>query len=305
MTIGTFDGLHLGHRAIVDRLLDRAAKTGARSLVYSFFPPPWRVLGTRREDPYLILTLQDKADLLHRMGVDLLVTEEFRPELQRLSHHEFADRVLRDRIAPKEIHVGHDFRFGNGRQGDWRFLARWLTNTEVRPHGAVRIEGEIVGCSMIRRLVREGQVQRASMMLGRRHFVRGSVIRGRGRGRGIGFPTANLEPSTELLPPSGVYAVEMHLDGETGWRPGVCNIGFRPTFAERELAIETHLFDYDGDLYGRRVRLGFVQRLRDEIRFDSVDALVAQIHQDGANARAMLPYPPVPTPELSWDPKPR
>lgn len=307
MTIGTFDGLHLGHHALVERILDRARKTGARSVVYSFFPPPWRILGTRRTDPYLILTLQDKVDLLHKMGVDILITEEFRPSIQRLSHLEFADQVLRDRIAPQEIHVGHDFRFGNGRQGDWRFLQHHFadTPTEVRPHGAIRVAGEIVGCSLIRRLVREGDVERAAMMLGRRHFIRGSVVRGRGRGRGIGFPTANLEPSTELVPPSGVYAVEMQLEGEDTWRAGVCNVGFRPTFAEKELAIETHLFDYDGDLYGRRVRLAFVRRLRDEVRFDSVDALVAQIHQDGADARALVPYPPVPAAEITWDPKPR
>jgi len=307
MTIGTFDGLHLGHHALVERILDRARKTGSRSVVYSFFPPPWRILGTRRDDPYLILTLQDKVDLLYRMGVDILITEEFRPDIQRLSHREFAQTVLKDRIAPREIHVGHDFRFGHGRQGDWRFLDHFFadTETEIRPHGAIRVGGEIAGCSLVRRLVRRGEVERAATILGRRHFIRGSVVRGRGRGRGIGFPTANLEPSTELVPPSGVYAVEMLLEDEEEWRPGVCNIGFRPTFAEKELAIETHLFDYDGDLYGQRVRLAFVRRLRDEIRFDSVDALVARIHQDGADARAMLPFPPVPPVEVTWDPKPR
>ena len=307
MTIGTFDALHLGHRTIIERILDRARKTGARSLVYSFYPPPWRILGTRSQDPYLVLTLPDKIDLLHRMGVDLLVTEEFSPEMQRLTHTEFARDVLQARIDPREIHVGHDFRFGHGRAGDWRYLQHFFgdRDTQIRPHGAVRIDGEIVGSSLIRRLVREGRVEHAASLLGRRHFVRGSIVRGRGRGSGIGFPTANLEPSTELIPPSGVYAVEMQLDGEDAWRPGVCNIGFRPTFAEKELAIETHLFDYEGDLYGRIVRLGFVTRIRDEVRFDSVEALVAQIHQDGRDARAMLPYAPVPKAEVSWDPKPR
>ena len=304
MTIGTFDGLHLGHQALVERILDRARKTGSRSVVYSFFPPPWRILGTRRDDPYLILTLADKIDLLHRMGVDILITEEFRPDIQRMAHHAFAD-MLSERIGPSEIHVGHDFRFGHGRQGDWRFMRHHFGDrTEVRPHGAVRVDGEIVGCSLIRRLVRAGDIERAAVMLGRRHFIRGTVVRGRGRGRGIGFPTANLEPSTELLPPPGVYAVEMQLEGESEWRPGVCNVGFRPTFAEKEIAVETHLFDYDGDLYGMRVRLAFVRRLRDEKHFPSVEALVAAIHRDGDAARALVPYPPVPQATVTWDPKP-
>ena len=306
MTIGTFDGLHLGHEAIIERIVDRARKTGTKSLVYSFFPPPWRVLG-RGKHPYLILTLQDKVDLLHRLGVDFLLTEEFTPDLQRITHVDFAQEVLRARLDPREIHVGYDFHFGKDRKGDAPFLESFFAEsvTEIRPHGAVRVNGDIVGCTMIREHVCEGRVAQAAPFLGRWHFVRGVVVRGRGRGRTIGVPTANIAPSTELVPPAGVYAVLLRVGDGPELLPGVANLGFRPTFAEREFSIEVHLFDFEGDLYGERVHLDFVERIRDEQRFDGVEALVAQIGQDISRVRAMLPFPQPPSGDVTWDPKPR
>lgn len=305
MTIGTFDGLHLGHRAIIERIVDRAAKTGSTSLVYSFFPPPWRVLG-RVQNPYLILTLQDKINLLHGMGVDYLITEEFTPKLQQLKHTDFAEDVLRTRINPLEIHFGYDFAFGKDRLGDLPFLRGFFgaSATKVRPHGAVRINEEIVGCTRIREATRAGRMTEAATWLGRYHFVRGTVVRGRGRGRTIGFPTANIQPSTELVPPAGVYAVSMRVDGREESISGVANLGFRPTFAEREFAIEVHLFDFEGSLYGERVEVAFLQRIRDELRFDGPAALVAQIGKDVEAVRAMLPFPSPPEGEVTWDPKP-
>lgn len=305
MTIGTFDGLHVGHRAIIERVVDRARNNGCRSLVYSFYPPPWRVLG-RGKHPYLILTLKDKIDLLSELGVDVLVTEEFDPELQKMLHTDFAAAVLRDLLDPAEIHVGYDFRFGLDRLGDARFLDRFFadSHTQVRPHGAVRIDGGIVGCSLIRELVRGGRVREAAPLLGRWHFVRGAVVRGRGRGTTIGVPTANIAPRTELLPPPGVYAVELRVGSEAIRRPGVANLGFRPTFSETDFSIEVHLFDFDGDLYGERVRVAFVERVRDEQKFDSAEALVARIRADIAQVRGLLPFRDPPPGELTWDPKP-
>ena len=305
MTIGTFDGLHVGHRAIIERIVDRARKTGSRSLVYSFFPPPWRVLG-RSGHPYLILTLKDKIDLLHSMGVDVLVTEEFDHDLRAMLHTDFADRVLRDLLDPREVHVGYDFRFGLDRLGDARFLARFFEGfpTEVRPHGAVRIDGGIVGCSLIRELVRAGRVRESAPLLGRWHFVRGVVVRGRGRGSTIGVPTANIAPRTELVPPPGVYAVELQVGKDPKRHPGVANLGFRPTFAEADFSIEVHLFDFDGDLYGERVRVAFVDRVRDEQKFADAEALVARIRTDVAHVRALLPFGDPPAGELTWDPRP-
>ena len=306
MTIGTFDGLHLGHRAIIERIVDRARKTNSRSLVYSFFPPPWRVIG-RAQNPYLILTLQDKIDLLHSMGVDYLLTEEFTPKLQQISHTEFATDVLKKRLNPREIHFGYDFAFGKNRLGDLPFLRSFFegSETQVRPHGAVRINDEIVGCTRIREATVDGRMGEAASWLGRYHFVRGTVVRGRGRGRTIGFPTANIQPSTELLPPAGVYAVEMRVGRQKTVHPGVANLGFRPTFAEREFSIEVHLFDWDSSLYGERVQVAFVERIRDEMRFDGPEALVRQIGLDVQKVRAMLPFPAPPEGRVTWDPKPK
>jgi riboflavin kinase / FMN adenylyltransferase len=305
MTIGTYDGLHVGHCAIVEGIVRRAKKTGARSLVYSFYPPPWRVLG-RGEHPYLILTLQDKIDLLHRMGVDILITEEFTPALQEQSHDAFAQEVLRDRLAPQEIHFGYDFHFGKDRIGDAAFLTDFFADspTEVRPHGAVRVDGNIVGCRLIRGEICNGNVAAAEPLLGRHHFVSGAVVRGRNRGNKIGFPTANVQPNTELIPPAGVYAVQMWIGREQTPRPGVANLGFRPTFAEQDFSIEVHLFDFDGDLYGERVRVDFIQRVRDEMKFDGIDSLVAQIQADVAQVRSLLPFAPPRAGTMTWDPKP-
>lgn len=302
-TIGTYDGLHLGHRAIIEGVVARARKRGQPALVYSFWPPPWRSLGTARH-PFLILTFQDKVELLARMGVDILVSQGFTPEIQEMEAVVFATEVLTKRLSVAELHVGYDFRFGRARSGDAALLTQVLgpMGVDVRPHGAVRIDGEVVGCTRIRECIVSGQVEAAALLLGRRHFVRGVVVRGRGRGRTIGFPTANIEPATELLPKPGVYAVEVEVGGRT--LAGVANLGFRPTFEEQGLSLEAHLFDFAGDLYGERARVAFVARLRDERRFSSKEALVEQIGTDAAAARALLPFAVLPAGQLSWDPKP-
>lgn len=305
-TVGTYDGLHLGHRAIIEGAVQRARKLGLPAVVYSFWPPPWRSLGTARV-PFLILSFQDKVDLIARMGVDVLVTQGFTPEIQQMDAEDFARDVLFLRCGVRELHVGYDFRFGRGRAGDAALLTTVLgpLGVEVRPHGAVRVDGEIVGCTRVRERVIDGDVEGAASMLGRRHFVRGVVVKGRGRGRTIGFPTANVEPTTELLPRPGVYAVELQVGDDPQLRPGVANLGFRPTFAEKELSFEIHLFDFAGDLYGERVRASFVARVRDERRFESREALIEQIHHDAAQVRALLPFPSLKRPQMTWDPKPQ
>ena len=307
MTIGTYDGLHLGHRAIINRVVTHARREGLPALVYSFYPPPWRLLG-RGSFPFLILTLEDKIALLEEMGVDVLVTEEFTEELRSQSPVEFAGGVLRDRLQPKEIHVGYDFRFGRGRAGDWRFLESHLGphGTDVRPHGAVRVDGEIIGCSGIREHICEGRVEVAGNLLGRHHGVRGVVQHGDKRGRTIGFPTANVDPETELVPKAGVYAVWMQRSHGDRLR-GIANVGVRPTFGgDPKTRVEVHLFDFDGDLYGEEVVVSFVFRVRDERAFDGIESLVQQIKDDVRAVREQdsWPEPSVEDARISWDPKP-
>jgi riboflavin kinase/FMN adenylyltransferase len=307
-TIGTYDGLHLGHRAIIQRVVTHARRMGLPALVYSFYPPPWRLLG-RAEHPFLILTLQDKIEYLEELGVDVLVTEEFTPELRALSHVRFADEVLDAAVQAREVHVGYDFRFGQGRKGDWRFMQEHLgpRGVTVRPHGAVRLDGQVIGCTLIREHVRSGRVEEAGALLGRAHRVRGTVAHGDKRGRTLGFPTANVEPQTELLPAAGVYAVTLERVADRTPLRGIANVGVRPTFGgDPRTRVEVHLFDWDGDLYGEEVLVSFAFRVRDERAFAGVEELKAQIDRDvqSVRARAAWPAPATSAERLTWDPKP-
>jgi len=290
MTVGTFDGVHRGHQAMIGRLVQRARDCGGTPVVYSFYPPPWRVLG-RTENPFLITTFQDKASLLADMGVEVLVTETFSSGFQSLDAVSFVRDVLIASFDPKEVLVGYDFRFGRKRLGDIELLQRELRRCDARASqvDAVSLDGDVVSSTRVRRAVVSGDLSFAEHLLGRRHFISGAVVRGRGRGRSIGFPTANISPLTELVPAPGVYAIE--LETAEGCHPGVANLGFRPTFAEHDFSIEAHLFDFDGDLYGETVRLHFVARIREEQKFDSKDALIEQIHSDVRRVREMVPFP--------------
>jgi riboflavin kinase / FMN adenylyltransferase len=290
MTVGTFDGVHRGHQAIIRRVVDHAHQRGGTAVVYSFYPPPWRILG-RTDNPFLITTFEDKASLIADLGVDVLVTEGFTSELRALDAVGFVHDVLLERFAPREVLVGYDFRFGHDRRGDLALLQGELARHDATASqmGAVEIGGDAVSSTTIRRAVVGGDLGRATQLLGRHHFISGAVVRGRGRGRSIGFPTANISARTELIPAPGVYAVELEAGGER-W-PGVANLGYRPTFDERGFSIEAHLFDFQGDLYGVNARLHLVQRVREERRFASPEALIEQIHLDAAEVHAMLPFP--------------
>ena len=253
----------------------------------------------------MILDFADKVRLMEDLGVDLLLTEAFTPELQQLTHDEFARAVIGELLQPLEIHVGYDFHFGQGRRGDWTYLEETLVHADVRPHGAVRLDGDIIGCRLIRAHVAHGRVAEAAALLGRFPEVRGTVVRGDQRGRTIGFPTANVRPVTELVPCNGVYAVTLTVIGEDTARRGVANVGVRPTFGgDDQVTVEVHVFDFDADLYDREVLVSFVWRVRDERRFDGVDALVAQIEEDARSVRSRSPWPPPARGTLTWDPKP-
>ena len=286
-TIGNFDGVHRGHRRLLDRLLETAEEHGAPSLVYTFEPAPQRVL--RPEScPPRILPVGEKLRLLGAAGVDLVVIEAFSPDFGQHPPEWFAHTVLEARLKPLAMVVGYDFRYGNRRAGNIDLLRQQLPDLPVEAVDALVIEdGTTVSSSRIREAVATGDLDRAKTLLGRPFHLRGTVIEGDARGRTLGFPTANLSREGELLPPPGVYAVDVEVVG--GERhAGVANLGVRPTFDGRRLSIEVHLLDFTGELYGERLDVHFRASLRPERRFGDVEALKRQIGDDIQAARAIL-----------------
>ena len=286
VAIGNFDGVHLGHREVLARLGAHAARLGAPSVVYTFDPAPTAVVAPSRHQPR-ILTLPDRIRYLGAAGVDVVVVEPFTRAYAGHPARWFAEEVLGRRLGARVVVVGYDFRFGMDRRGDAQFLRATVPAMEVDEVGAVALGGEAASSSRIRKLVAAGDVVGAATLLGRPHRLRGTVVEGDQRGRTIGFPTANLDNEVELLPGDGVYAVLASVDGGPP-APGVMNIGMRPTFAGAVRRIEVHLLDGAGDLYGHELAVDLVARLRGEVRFDGVEALVDQIRRDITAARAVL-----------------
>ena len=292
LAIGNFDGLHLGHRALLGALLGHARARRVLAAVYTFDPHPRAVL-----DPSApVVRLMSRGQLergLAEVGVDVLIREPFTRELAGLSPETFIETILAGRIAPSILFVGRDFRFGRGRSGTDALLEQVGSRFgfEVRAVGQILAGGSDVSSTRVRDLVAQGKVEEASTLLGRPYAVWGRVVAGDRRGRTLGFPTANLEPENDLLPGRGVYAsaVQIFKGDELGDRlASVTNVGERPTFAGREVRLETHLLDYDGDLYGERMAVHFCARVREERRFSGPDELRAQIERDCGAARALL-----------------
>jgi riboflavin kinase/FMN adenylyltransferase len=295
LTVGNFDGLHLGHRAILEIVVSRARALRGESVVYTFDPHPRRVLQPERA-PKLLTTLEQRLELLERAGVDVVVVERFTREFARTSAEDFIREVIHARIQPLEVYVGYDFHFGRDREGSMRLLSelgpRLGFSVTIIPE--VRVGGSDVNSTRIREVLSEARIEEATAMLGRPYTVRGRVAKGDERGRQLGFPTANLDPENEVLPAAGVYAGRLRVldpgDPPAGseWA-AVANVGTRPTFRDGgEVVAEAHLLGFRGDLYGRRVELSFLARLRAERRFESADALRAQIRCDVEEARRRL-----------------
>jgi riboflavin kinase/FMN adenylyltransferase len=287
VTVGNFDGVHRGHQALVSAAVGQAADAGGTSVVLTFDPHPARVLRPAHA-PAELTTLEQKAELLAALGVDRLAILPFDPAVARLSAAEFAGTVLRETLGARRVVVGASFRFGRGREGDARALVELGAGLGFLVHAVAPVleGGRPVSSSRVRSDLARGHVAEARALLGREHFVDGRVVPGDGRGRTIGVPTANLDPENEVLPAPGVYAGRCRLAEGGDW-PAVVNLGRRPTFGGGALALEAHLLDFSGDLYGRRLRLAFHERLRDEQRFSSTEELVARIHDDVRQARAV------------------
>ena len=284
-TIGNFDGLHRGHRTIVQRVLEGARDISGSSLLITFDPHPLTVLAPDRA-PHMITTARQKLALFEGTGLDFILVLPFTVELAEVTAERFVSHHLSQEMGVREVYVGANFNFGHGREGNAAMLVEICTRLGIRAEQVpeVRYLGSPISSSRIRRAVRSGEVELACELLGRPFVLEGKVIRGDGRGASLGFPTANLDPANELIPQDGVYVTRAVLDGEEC--PAVTNIGSRPTFEEARYAIETHLLDRPGDLYGRPVEIRFLARLRQELKFDSPQALVAQVRKDVERARA-------------------
>lgn len=294
VTIGNFDGVHRGHRAILETVVGRAMDLGGLAVVYTFEPHPRKVLRPESA-PGLLTTLEQKVELLEAAGVDAVIVEPFTREFARTEAREFIEQCLYERVRPVEVYVGYDFHFGRDREGSMRLLAelgpRLGFSVTIIPE--VTVDDGDVNSTRIRELLAAGEPERAARMLGRPFTVRGEVVRGDERGRSLGFPTANLEPENQILPASGVYAGHLRMldEGEPArgaCLPAVTNVGCRPTFSGGETRAEAHVLDFDGDLYGRRVEISFSLRLRAEQKFENVEALKTQIGADVEAARRKL-----------------
>lgn len=288
VTVGTFDGVHLGHQALVGRAVARARALGLPAVVYTFDPHPARVLVPAKAPPVL-LSIEERARVLLEVGADLVVVEPFDRSFSEVSADDWVERWLVARLAPRAVVIGFNFTYGRARGGDPAHMGRMghRFGFEVEVVGAVAAEGDVVSSTRVRALVSAGELEQVARLLGRPFALTGVIEHGDQRGRTLGFPTANLAPEGEILPKNGVYAAFAVLpDGRRA--PAVCNIGQRPTFAGRDVRVEAHLLDFEGDLYGQRLRLDVVARLRDEQRFAGLDALVTQIRADAARARSVL-----------------
>ncbi len=289
LTIGSFDGVHRGHQEILKHLTSDKNKQHRPVVVLTFFPHPAIVLG-RRKEPFYINTPEERAELLIEYGADHVITQTFDLEIAKIPAITFVES-LQWYLGFEKLVVGPDFALGHNREGDIQFL-RTAGNKfgySVDVVSPYQVASVVVSSSDIRKLIREGSVEKAALFLGRPFFLRGTVVPGDARGRLIGFPTANLNTWNErAVPKPGVYACIVQF-GDTNFK-AVTNIGYRPTFNNKpeKPLVETHLLDFNDDIYGDEIQIDFIQRLRDEIRFPGIDYLISQIEDDISHARQIF-----------------
>jgi len=285
VTLGTFDGVHLGHRKILDEVKARAAIDGGHTTVITFYPHPRLVLKPEMADTVKLLTdIDEKVDLLNRAGIDDVIVLRFTPEFAKTDYKDFVRKFLVERIGMTRLIIGYDHAFGNSRSGTYnnlKILAEQLNFglQRVEPHVEY---GQTVSSSIIRGYLNNGDLENAKKLLGRPYCVFGKIVGGDGRGRQLNFPTANivLKEPHKVVPKTGVYAVDVNI--KSGSYKGMMNIGTRPTFGENELTLEVHILDFDEMIYGENINITFKKRLRDEKKFTSVDELIKQLKRDRA-----------------------
>lgn len=289
LTIGTFDGVHRGHQAIVRKLVDQAHVAGSQAVVLTFYPHPAIVIG-KRNNPSYLTTPEERAAMLEELGVDVVITFPFTPKVSQFDADEFIS-LLKSHLDFHHLMVGPDFALGHDRIGDIQYLSEIgrKSGYTVSSINHLEIDDQIVSSSRIRAALQEGNIKLANLLLGRSYFIKGQVVPGDGRGRTIGIPTANLSVWPErALPKSGVYVTQGSINGNK--YAAVTNIGVRPTFTSQDqhIQVEAHLLNFSDQIYGLELRLDFIGYLREERKFSGIDALVKQIHQDISQAQSSL-----------------
>jgi len=286
LTIGNFDGLHRGHRTMLARLVEVAQQRGLVSAVMTFEPQPQEFFAPDQA-PARLTSLREKLELLGGAGVDMVFVCRFDYRMAQISAEEFVERIVHRALATKWLLVGDDFRFGARRSGDFEMLASLASRYgyEVEATRSITLEGTRVSSTAVRACLEAGNLDAAAQLLGRRYGICGRVERGDGIGTGFGYPTANVRLNRLKPPLTGIFVVEVDGLGERAL-PGVASLGVRPTVTSRGRAVlEVHLFDFSDDIYGKRIAVRFLSKLRDEAKFSSVDALVAQMDRDAQRAR--------------------
>ena len=287
LTLGNFDGVHLGHQAIFKKVVERAREISGTSVAFTFEPHPLKVLSPDRS-PQLLNTFHGKLRLFEVAGIEVVICANFTRVFADQHPEDFAREVLHKQIGVKEVYVGYDYAFGKGREGSIESLKRMgqTHGFKVGVIEPVQVDGVVVSSSTIRDLITSGRVEEGARLLGRHYTIEGEVVHGSHRGHTLGFPTANIKSNNELIPAFGVYAVLARVEGRT--LKGVASIGIRPTFDGGPVSMEVFLFEFSEDLYGKEMEVAFVKRLRGEEKFSDVEALVHQIQKDVQNAREAL-----------------
>jgi riboflavin kinase/FMN adenylyltransferase len=287
VTLGNYDGVHLGHQSIFKLTIERARRHSGTAVIFTFDPHPLMLLSPSTCPP-LLNTFRRKMELFESYGIDVVICAQFTREFAAIPPDDFVKDILVDKIGVKEIIVGYDYAFGRGKQGTTDALRQKgkIYDFQVTVVPAFTQDDEVVSTTRIRELVREGRVERVAKMLGRTYATEGIVVPGDHRGKSLGFPTANIDPHNQIFPKQGVYVVQIERGEQL--HDGVLSIGTHPTFGEGRIALEVHIFDFDEDIYGEFVRVLYRKRLRDEVAFENKEALIAQIHRDAAEARKTL-----------------
>lgn len=291
VTIGNFDGIHLAHQDILKKVIAEAHNENRKSVVITFDPHPQKVLQPERRPFFLITSLDEKLKLIEDHGIDAVLLLEFSREFAKTTAEKFVKDILLDKLRIKKIFIGYDSAFGKDKGGNeehLKFLGRKI-GFKVTVIKAIKVDGTVVSSTNTRNAILDGNVKLAARFLGRPYNIGGTVVKGHQRGTGIGFPTANIEPDKVLVPGIGVYAIIVETGGKT--HTAVLNIGFNPTFSNDKLSIEAHIIDFEGNILGKYLEVFFIDRIRDEMKFDGPEKLAEQIKKDIGKARKILsPY---------------